>query len=346
MMNKVINYEIKNWNDIAADYKDGSLIIGNGASIALHQDFDFRSLKEKAEELKLFDEDIAKLFKEFETDDFELILRLVWHAKLVNNHLGVVDTLTDQAYKILRESLIKIVKVVHCSYSQIESELPRLYKFTKSFKDVVSLNYDLILYWIRMYGNESCHGDGHIYKDGFQNGGNIYWDWKALKEPYYLKPEEKEITRTFYQHGNLSIFRYSLNLERKIKRGDDVNLLDNIANYWNDDVIPLFVAEGTGGRKEESIRTSKYLSKIYYEILPELFDNNKNLVIYGWGVGGQENHLVTQVFKNKMGGKVAISVYKDDQDYCYKVEKLIQKISPKVEIEFFDSQSAGCWNNP
>jgi hypothetical protein len=29
-----------------------------------------------------------------------------------------------------------------------------------------------------------------------------------------------------------------------------------------------------------------------------------------------------------------------------KVEKLIQKISPKVEIEFFDSQSAGCWNNP
>lgn len=36
MMNKEINYEIKNWNDISADYINGSLIIGNGASIALH----------------------------------------------------------------------------------------------------------------------------------------------------------------------------------------------------------------------------------------------------------------------------------------------------------------------
>lgn len=90
-MNKSFSYEIKQWNDIKDDYVGASLIIGNGASIALHKKFDFGSLKEEAEKLQLFDEDVAMLFNEFNTSDFELILRLVWHAKLVNEKLKIKD---------------------------------------------------------------------------------------------------------------------------------------------------------------------------------------------------------------------------------------------------------------
>ena len=76
--------------------------------VALHQKFRFDSLKEEAEKLRLFNEDISKLFIEFDTSDFELILWLVWHAKLVNKHLGIIDQKIDSAYENIKEALERI----------------------------------------------------------------------------------------------------------------------------------------------------------------------------------------------------------------------------------------------
>ena len=336
-------YAIKDWAEIKDDYKNGNLIIGNGSSIALHQDFNFRSLKEKAEELKLFDEDIAKLFKEFETDDFELILRLVWHTKLVNKHLGIIDQKIDSAYENIKEALIKVVKEVHCVHSDIADQLPQLYQFTKQFKTIVSLNYDLILYWILMYGNRER--DGHKFKDCFQNGGIFSSSWQDMREPIY---DQKEVTLSLYQHGSLSIFRDAKNTETKVQRGDFEGLLEVITSQWEDNKIPLFVAEGTGTKKLESIKSSPYLSTIFYEVLPDLITQKANLVIYGWRLGEQESHLVKQIFKNKQSGKVAISIFQNNQEECHRIYRLIknEKVAPNIEIEFFDSQSSGCWNNP
>lgn len=100
-------YAIKDWAEIKDNYENGNLIIGNGASVALHQKFRFDSLKEEAEKLRLFNDDISKLFIEFDTSDFELILRLVWHAKLINKHLGIVDQKLDSAYENIKQALIK-----------------------------------------------------------------------------------------------------------------------------------------------------------------------------------------------------------------------------------------------
>lgn len=354
-MSQLAEYEIKQWKDIETHYSNGNLVIGNGASIALHQKFAFKSLKEYAEfpnEIRnksLFNDDVSELFQDFKTDDFEKVLRFVWHAKLVNKFLDVNDTATDKAYENIRQALISVVKEVHCLHSDIADELPKLYQFTKQFKTIVSLNYDLILYWIRMYGNEGLQ-DGHTFKDGFKHGGDIYWDWESLKQPYYLEPGQKDITRTFYQHGNLSIFRFANDIERKVKRIGSSNLLEIVEENWTEQNIPLFVAEGTCDRKMESIRSSRYLSKIYYEILPEFLNDGKNLVIYGWGIGEQENHLVEQIFgkkeNSKKMGKVAISIFKNDQETCHRIASMLNKISDKIEVEFFDSQSSGCWNNP
>lgn len=307
-MTDCFEYPIKEWGKIKDDYKNGSLIIGNGASIAMHSKFGFSSLKEEAERLELFNEDISNLFSEFDTCDFELILRLVWHAKLVNNYLGINDKKIDLAYANIKESLIEVVKVVHCAYADIVDHLPQLYQFTKRFKTIVSLNYDLILYWILMYGNQEK--DGHKFKDCFQNRGFFRNNWQDLRKPIR---DENEVTLSFYQHGNLSIFRDVKNLETKLQRGDSFNLLDIISKQWADDKIPLFVAEGTGTKKLETIKGSPYLSTVFYEVLPDMISINSNLVIYGWGMGEQEVHLVQQIFKGKTIGKVAISTYSKDQ---------------------------------
>lgn len=338
-------YKIHNWEDIKSNYLKGSLIIGNGASIALHSKFGFDSLKEEAEKLRLFNEDISKLFVEFETCDFELILRLVWHAKLVNKHLGISDLKIDSAYQNIRNALIQVVKEVHCEHTQILDQLSHLYKFTKQFSTIVSLNYDLILYWIRMYGNDkNINSDGHIFKDCFIRSGKFDHNWERFRKPYGMN--QTDITLTFYQHGNLCIFRDAKNAENKVKRDDVKNLLEVITSQWNDEEIPLFVAEGTGNKKLESIKSSPYLSTIFYEVLPSLINKNSNLVIYGWSLGEQESHLVQQIFKLDAVGKVAISTYSKDQNECHRIQQMIKKYSKNIEVEFFDSQSSGCWNNP
>lgn len=342
-MNDGFEYAIKDWAEIKDDYENGNLIIGNGASVALHQKFRFDSLKEEAEKLRLFNEDISKLFIEFDTSDFELILRLVWHAKLVNKHLGIIDQKIDSAYENIKEALIKVVKEVHCEHSDIADQLPQLYQFTKQFRTVVSLNYDLILYWILMYGNRN--EDGHRFKDCFQGSGLFRNNWQDLRNPIR---KEKEVTLSLYQHGNLSIFRDAKNTETKVQRGGFEDLLEVITSQWEDNKIPLFVAEGTGTKKLESIKSSPYLSTIFYEVLPDLITQKANLVIYGWRLGEQESHLVKQIFKNKQSGKVAISIFQNNQEECHRIYRLIknEKVAPNIEIEFFDSQSSGCWNNP
>jgi len=235
------------------------------------------------------------------------------------------------------------VKEVHCEHSDIADQLPQLYQFTKQFRTVVSLNYDLILYWILMYGNRN--EDGHRFKDCFQGSGLFRNNWQDLRNPIR---KEKEVTLSLYQHGNLSIFRDAKNTETKVQRGDFEGLLEVITSQWEDNKIPLFVAEGTGTKKLESIKSSSYLSTIFYEVLPDLITQKANLVIYGWSLGKQESHLVKQIFKNKQSGKVAISIFQNNQEECHRIYRLIknEKVAPNIEIEFFDSQSSGCWNNP
>ncbi len=42
-MGKLPQYEINQWSEISSDYEKRDLLIGNGASIALHQEFNFES---------------------------------------------------------------------------------------------------------------------------------------------------------------------------------------------------------------------------------------------------------------------------------------------------------------
>lgn len=42
------------------------------------------------------------LFQEFDTTDFELILRLVWHAKLINEKLRIEESTTNKAYENIK----------------------------------------------------------------------------------------------------------------------------------------------------------------------------------------------------------------------------------------------------
>lgn len=330
-----MQFEIKTWESIAERYQGGTLLLGNGASMAISPKFGYKSLYELVQQQGLLGDEGNKLFRHFNTSDFELVLRLLWHAAKVNKALGVKDKKTEFAYQRVRDALIAAVRDVHVSYEDAQGYFPAMYDFLKSFKTVFSLNYDLLVYWTMMFGLDRF-GD-HRFKDCFLNG-SFDNDWSKFREVRY----EKSNTLVFYPHGSLALCQNINGDELKISGRNGLNLLAEILFQWNQaTVVPLFVSEGTQEQKIASIKKSNYLSTVYHEVIPRCLGP---LTIYGWGFGAQDRHLLP-----RMRGvpRIAASVYGRNQQTCLRIyQEIVISLGYEIEIEFFDSGSPGCWNNP
>lgn len=330
--------EIKKWNDIKGDFKDG-LLLGNGASVAIDGSFSYKSLKKHAIDEGYFSEQVQALFDAFHTEDFELILRIVWHAYHVNDALEIDDDKTKEAYEAVRDTLISSVRSIHCQHGTALTKFKNIYNFSKKFNTIFSLNYDLTFYWLTMYGNKV--NDGHKFKDCF-NGNKFNDDWSEFRNPIY---NQKKCTLFFYPHGNLVFARDKIENEVKIK-ADNNDLLESILTKWKKgSYIPLFVSEGTSKQKIKSIQSSYYLNTVYREVLTDI---EESLVIYGWGLGEHDLHIINRIC---LGGtrRFAVSVFPDgnEEAYCNRVTQVVKDAcnNEDVEIEFYCTTSEGCWNN-
>ena len=100
------------WKDISKDFAD-CLILGNGASMAVDSSFSYKNLFAEAEDTGLITKDVSSIFDHLKTKDFELVLRILWHAYHVNQALGLEEDRTTRAYDSVRKSLIKAVRSIH-----------------------------------------------------------------------------------------------------------------------------------------------------------------------------------------------------------------------------------------
>lgn len=328
-------FTIHPWFELAQRY-EGTILLGNGASIAVSPRFAYSSLLEHVRQQDNLTEDVSRLFDFFNTEDFELILRIVWQATNVNKSLQIQDERTHAAYVRIRECLIQAVREVHPEHNEITEQLPLMYQFLKRFDTVISLNYDLIVYWVMTYGLDI--NDRHRFKDCFLTGGIFEQDWQRLRGTYGY---EQSNTLVFYPHGSLVLCRNRVEQERKIHIQGS-GLLESILERWqSEEVVPLFVSEGTHMQKVSSIQNSFYLSTVYREVLAE---PRESLVILGWGMGEHDVHLLKRMAGSGIN-RVAVSVFRRDQAYCNRVNLLIKEhLGHDTLVEFFDSESPGCWN--
>ncbi|EGT7920581.1 DUF4917 family protein [Salmonella enterica] len=330
-----MSFTIHPWFELAQRY-DGTILLGNGASMAVSPRFGYGSLLEHVTQSESLEEDACRLFDFFKTKDFELILRIVWQASNVNKSLEIEDARTHEAYLRIRECLIQAVRDVHPEHHEISGQLPYLYDFLKRFDTVISLNYDLIVYWAVAYGLDIP--DRHKFKDCFLGGGVFAEDWQRLRTSY---DNEQSSTLVFYPHGSLIFCRNCVEQERKIHiRG--AGLLESILQRWqSEEVVPLFVSEGTHEQKVNAIQSSFYLSTVYREVLAE---PRENLVILGWGMGEHDVHLLKRMAGSGIQ-RVAVSVFRRDQAYCNRASLLIKEtLGRNTLVDFFDSESPSCWN--
>ncbi|SDX79449.1 protein of unknown function [Nitrosomonas halophila] len=253
-------FHINNWNEVSRHYT-GALLLGNGASRAVDDRFDYGSLVQHAFDHGLLAGDVQNLFRFFQTEDFELVLRLVWQASNVNKSLNIPDNQTHNAYVRVRDTLIQAVRDVHPEYQDVSVKIPIIYEFVKRFDTVISLNYDLILYWAVMYGLDIQ--DRCSLKDCFVQGV-FDEDWRRLRQPIN---GNNSVTLAFYPHGSLVLARNLVESEFKLT-GNGIGLLEAILQGWEtEQYVPLFVSEGTAQQKIKSIHGSSYLSTIYREVL-------------------------------------------------------------------------------
>ena len=343
---------IHDWNDIKNDFQH-KLVIGNGASIAVWDKFDYDSLYDEADNAGIFSQRLKTLFQEYKTRDFELILKQLLQASIINKLLDINEVRTLELYKILRDALINTVLSMHPEQRDIESHLNNIAFFMRQFETIISLNYDLILYWAMLRGNKLF---GQQFKDGFVNDNNTFRsDYETLYPPFGAA---EATTMVFYPHGNL-LLATIIDIDRfgteiKLCRSDEkAMLLHGIIDEWKKgNVVPLFVSEGNTDTKLKAIKRSNYLQIAY----SELEACCETVVLYGLSLNDDE-HILQAVIKSEPA-KIAISVHTNSGDIdakCnemqYKVKKTCIQINRELNkhispnIIFFNANSSGCWKN-
>lgn len=324
---------IHQWSEISQNFSDG-LLLGNGASMAIHQGFGYAGLFQAAQDHGHITAAVAGVFDAFGVNDFELVLRRLWQAKVVNDTLEIPAGRVEEAYTQVRTALIATVRQVHISHDDAATHFKPIYTFMQGFKTVISLNYDLIVYWAAMHSRDAL---GSWFKDCFLKGGTFAEDWESKRTPY----RAAGATLFFYPHGNLALARALDDEEGKISAGGQ-DLLSRVLEVWESgEAVPLFVCEGTSEHKVKSIRSSSYLQRVNREVIPAI---GGSLVIYGWGLAEQEQHILDGLRQSRCR-RVAVSVYGGNKAYMRHAEDTLRGIGVE-EIVFFDSASPGCWHNP
>ena len=333
--------DVYEWKEIKDKFKEG-IVLGNGSSIAIDKRFSYSSLFQHAQEKCLLTENVRKIFYHLNTQDFELVLRMLWHAHHINRALKIHDSVTSRAYEDLRNALICTIKDIHVEYKDVEDRLLAIANFLMHFRTVVSLNYDFLVYWAILVGNTTWNQQW--FKDCFIKG-KFADDWEYLRKPYVNVGDS---TLVFYPHGNLVIATDLFGSETKIKTEKFDTLMETVVDKWESgEFSPLFVSEGTSKQKLQAINRSLYLKNVYESVLPKL---GSCIVILGWSMGDQDAHILNALCKNEDITDIAVSVRKSDgiEDKCDCIEKRIREAtkSRSIKVVFFNAASKGCWANP
>ncbi|MFC1937719.1 DUF4917 family protein [Chloroflexota bacterium] len=339
----MVKYRIRDWGDIKDNFTH-KLLLGNGASIAVWEGSNYQSLYGVADEANRIDNRLRRLFKDFGTTDFEYILKLLSQTKRVNRLLRISDSYTPSLYRELKKTLIDTICDIHPKHEQVKSLLLPMAEFMMRFDAVLSLNYDLLVYWAMLEGNDKY---GNWFKDGFVDEGRFDNDYRPLYEAY----KADDATLVFYPHGNLILSTESLGDEVKLSKSGENYLLETVLEKWETgDHIPLFVSEGGMEEKLQAIRRSNYLKTVYdYEV----DSGGESLVVYGWSFREEDEHILKGIVHGGVD-RIAVSVHTssgDKQSFCEAVEHKVNKMhhtlnkERKCKLYYFNSASDGAWIN-
>lgn len=282
------------WEEAAAGY-DGwpGLLLGNGLSRGVSEEFAYDSLFEKAPrkgKWALTDEDCG-LFEVLETRNFERVLADLAAAIRMAEALGENTAPYLERYKSVQEALGGAVRAVHPEHREVPAHvLEEIGRLLQRHECVFTTSYDLIVYWA-------------MAAVGFGGLCDCFWDGVSFDSNE--SGPRGDLTPLYFLHGALHLVAMGSGRTRK-RRNTMLNLLDQYGRPLDgdDQARPLFVTEGSARHKLAAIEENAYLSAA----LRRLRGFQGPLVVFGSRLSEEDRHLVDAI-NHHPDRPVAVSIH-------------------------------------
>jgi hypothetical protein len=315
---------LEDWTALRTRLPIAGLLIGNGASRAIWEDFAYDSLFENArtvEEKPLSPSELA-VFDALQTRSFEQVLSALKTTSRVNKALAVSSAAPRNRYYAIKEALINTVHAVHIPWRLVDTaSLARIGQELSQYRTVFSSNYDLLNHWAIQ-----------------QEGGSISDLFEGEDGRFEIAASHTDKPRMLYLHGGLHLVR---NLDRSARKLSSIEgtLLGSFAinnTLKTLDDVPLFVSEGPVADKLKTIRSSDYLSFCHQQLL----EHSDALCIFGHHLGEQDSHLV-QAIRQAPTRTLAISITPRNAAFIQHQKRHYAKLFAGLDmtLHFFDAKS-------
>lgn len=315
-----------------------NIIIGNGFGISFDQAFGSQCFSWK-NLLELCEIKVGSPLYDLLHDcnlDFELA-----HQKL-NNAIDVFVTYGEfedkigfyrQQVDLLREQLIFAVSASHPNSfanasSEMDVKIESGRRFLRQFKEIYSLNYDLLLYWLR------CYKQSYIGSDSFCNSTD--------HDDLIFSPDDN--SNFFFPHGALFLNRNGISAT-KVRSSQFDPILAVVERNIDNGVFPVTVSEGTGKQKREVIRGNKYLSYCY----DRLQKVEGDVFTFGCSfMNGKDEHIIQQLLRSP-AENIIIGEYAPDRARAIQLLNEFEQVQKKqghrrtVPVFIADTSDTRIW---
>ena len=343
------------------NHKKRHLLLGNGFSIAYKYDiFTYKSLLDESDFSEL--PEVRKVFDLLDTVDFEAIIKSLQECSKIISAYGIDKALQDKISEHsekLKSTLVNTLAGKHPEgpFDISESQYQNARKFLSYFVgenekgNIYTLNYDLLLYWVLMHEEETFVATQKIElskDDGFgKEKGNeeaSYVIWKGESNAHGQ--------RVHYLHGALHLFDAGKELKKFTWTNTGRRLIEQTREAMNEEMYPLFVAEGTSEQKLTKIKHSGFLYHSFKSFSKTMEIETNCLFIFGHSLAENDMHILNKISEGKIS-EVYISIYGDIESELNKsivhtanllIEQRRQSNGKKpLNVIYYDASSANIW---
>ena len=194
------------WAEIEQHVEWGALLVGNGASRAVWDGFEYASLFEAACLPTVqghLTPEAQDVFRRLGTRNFEQVLSRLRIAAEVSAALGLPAAPFMEQYERIRYALAAAVHHVHIPWDRLPDDtLITIGEALSRYSRVYSTNYDIVIYWAAMQMN--ARQTRHQFKDYFWTKGN------EETTEFHISDAEvwgRDVTSILYLHGALHLVR-------------------------------------------------------------------------------------------------------------------------------------------
>ena len=324
---------MQSFSDAIASIPTGenpTILLGNGFSQAWDASiFNYANLLRVAQ-FGARDAEIKDLFARIDTFDFESVMNELLSAERVLEAYGGDPALIDlirEDQNTLKNSLIEAISQTHPDYpwEVSVSQYQKVRGFLSQFREVFTLNYDLLFYWAR---NQNDVSPVYRTDDGFR-AGQCWEGYETDQDVHFL-------------HGGLHIYESGGLVLKHASQSNGRKIIDLVRDNLNNGKFPMFVSEPTSQKKKHKIEHNPYLNYCF----EHLRRVKGTLFIYGHSMDENDKHIFDQIQASAVT-KIFVSIFGDEHSDANKRAKANASAyldKPGRVIEFYKAESTPVWS--